>query len=64
MYAIRSYYGPGDAVIFARNAVAEKTRLLVCVGGDGTLNEVVNGIMNNEESIRSYVTLGFIPNGT
>jgi diacylglycerol kinase (ATP) len=55
---------PGDAVIFARNAVAEKTRLLICVGGDGTLNEVVNGIMNNEESIRSNVTLGFIPNGT
>ena len=55
---------PGDAIIFAKNAVAEKTRLLVCVGGDGTLNEVVNGVMMNEESIRSNVTLGFIPNGT
>ncbi|MDH4206451.1 MAG: acylglycerol kinase family protein, partial [Desulfobacteraceae bacterium] len=42
---------PGDAVIYAKNAVAEKTRLLVCVGGDGTLNEVVNGIMMNEESM-------------
>ena len=56
--------GPGDAVIFAQNAVAEKTRLLVCVGGDGTLNEVVNGIMMNEESVRSELMLGFIPNGT
>jgi YegS/Rv2252/BmrU family lipid kinase len=56
--------GPGDAVLFAKNAVAEKTRLLVCVGGDGTLNEVVNGIMMHEKSIRSDVTLGFIPNGT
>lgn len=55
---------PGDAVIFAKNAVAEKTSLVVCVGGDGTLNEVVNGVMNSEESIRSNVTLGFIPNGT
>ena len=55
---------PGDAVIFAKNAAAEKAKLLVCVGGDGTLNEVVNGIMMNEESIRSSVTLGFIPNGT
>jgi diacylglycerol kinase family enzyme len=55
---------PGDVVIFAKNAVAEKTRLLVCVGGDGTLNEVVNGIMMNEESVRANVTLGFIPNGT
>ena len=55
---------PGDAVIFAKNAIAEKTSLLVCVGGDGTLNEVVNGVMNHEESVRSNVTLGFIPNGT
>ena len=55
---------PGDAIIFAKNAVAEKTRLLVCVGGDGTLNEVVNGIMMNEESVRSELMLGFIPNGT
>jgi len=54
----------GDAVIFAKNAAAEKTRLLVCVGGDGTLNEVVNGIMMTEESVRSDLTLGFIPNGT
>jgi len=56
--------GPGDAVIFAKNAAAEKAKLLVCVGGDGTLNEVVNGIMMHEKSIPSDVTLGFIPNGT
>ena len=55
---------PGDAVVFAKNAAAEKTRLLVCVGGDGTLNEVVNGIMMHEKSFPSDVTLGFIPNGT
>jgi YegS/Rv2252/BmrU family lipid kinase len=55
---------PGDAAMFAKNAAAEKARLLVCVGGDGTLNEVVNGIMTHDESIRSDVTLGFIPNGT
>lgn len=56
--------GPGDAQIFARNAAAGKARRLVCVGGDGTLNEVVNGIMMHKKSIRSKVTLGFIPNGT
>ena len=55
---------PGDAVIFAKNAVAERTKRLVCVGGDGTLNEVVNGIMMHEESVKSGLMLGFIPNGT
>ncbi len=55
---------PGDAVMFAKDAVAKDAGLLVCVGGDGTLNEVINGIMMHEESIRSTVTLGFVPNGT
>ncbi len=56
--------GPGDAMTLAKNAVAENVRLLVGVGGDGTLNEVVNGLMMHEDFIRSDVTLGFIPNGT
>jgi diacylglycerol kinase (ATP) len=55
---------PGDAVRFAEDAVAKDTGLLVCVGGDGTLNEVINGIMMHEESKRSSTMLGFIPNGT
>jgi diacylglycerol kinase (ATP) len=36
---------PGDATRLARDAVAEGTTTLVSVGGDGTLNEVVNGMM-------------------
>ena len=56
--------GPGDAMTLVKNAVAENVRLLVGVGGDGTLNEVVNGLMMHGDAIRSDVTLGFIPNGT
>jgi YegS/Rv2252/BmrU family lipid kinase len=55
---------PGDASMFAKAAVAKEAGLVVCMGGDGTLNEVINGIMMHEESIRSDVTLGFVPNGT
>ena len=55
---------PGDAIVFAKDAVATEARLVVCVGGDGTLNEIVNGIMMHEESVRSDVTLGFVPDGT
>jgi diacylglycerol kinase (ATP) len=35
---------PGDAERFAREAVEEGHELIVSAGGDGTLNEVVNGI--------------------
>ncbi len=54
----------GDAEKLAKNAVAKGARLVVCVGGDGTLNEVINGIMSHEESVRSDLMLGFVPNGT
>jgi diacylglycerol kinase (ATP) len=35
---------PGDAERFARESVEEGHELIVSAGGDGTLNEVVNGI--------------------
>jgi diacylglycerol kinase (ATP) len=56
--------GPGDAVDFARDAVEKGVGLVICVGGDGTLNEVVNGVMAHDESVRSGVVLGFVPDGT
>jgi YegS/Rv2252/BmrU family lipid kinase len=34
------------------------------VGGDGTLNEVVNGLMDVEEQRRAGTAIGYIPNGT
>lgn len=55
--------GPGDAVLLAGSIVASGIRILVCVGGDGTLNEVVNGIMEQGDGRRSDITLGFIPRG-
>ncbi len=55
---------PGDAMTLAKKAAAGNAELLVGVGGDGTLNEIVNGLMMHKDCIRSNVTLGFIPNGT
>ena len=37
--------GPGDAVRLARAATSAGADLLVAVGGDGTINEVVNGVL-------------------
>lgn len=56
--------GVGDAEAFARVAVAEaeqqgeEIRLIAC-GGDGTLNEVVNGIMGHH-----CASVGVMPIGT
>ena len=51
--------GPGDLTALARKAVDDGAELLVAVGGDGTVNEVVNGIAG-----RDSVELAVIPFGT
>jgi diacylglycerol kinase (ATP) len=52
--------GAGDATEAARKAVERKFDLVVAAGGDGTINEVVNGIA--EQDYRPK--LGIIPVGT
>jgi diacylglycerol kinase (ATP) len=52
---------PGHATDLAEQAVAEGARLLVVVGGDGTLNEVVNGVVR---TARTDVDLALVPSGT
>jgi diacylglycerol kinase (ATP) len=37
---------PGHATILAREGVEEGYEMIVAVGGDGTINEVVNGLMS------------------
>jgi diacylglycerol kinase family enzyme len=38
--------GPGHAIHLARQAAEEGRDLVVAAGGDGTANEVINGLMN------------------
>ena len=56
--------GPGDAVLSTREALLNGADVIVCFGGDGTLNEVVTGMMNDLGPIRREALLGLIPNGT
>jgi YegS/Rv2252/BmrU family lipid kinase len=56
--------GPGDAIRLTRLALLEGAEMVVCVGGDGTLNEVVNGFMGEDGPIQPEAMLGFIPRGT
>lgn len=50
----------GDAIQAARVAVERKFDLVIAVGGDGTLNEVVSGIAKFEDRPK----VGLIPMGT
>jgi diacylglycerol kinase (ATP) len=52
--------GPGDGAELARTAVEGGAALLVVVGGDGTVNEVVNGLLAAE----SDAELALVPGGT
>lgn len=50
--------GPGDAEAKAERAVEQGYDVIVAAGGDGTVNEVVNGMAG------SSATLGLLPIGT
>ncbi len=50
---------PSDATTLVEKNHS-KYDIIACLGGDGTLNEVITGIMN----VNSDVSLGFIPAGT
>ena len=56
--------GPGDAAEYAARAVRAGSRLVVAVGGDGTLNEVVNGLFVDGPPDPTRTTLGIISCGT
>jgi len=56
--------GPGDATRLAREAVAAGVPEIVAVGGDGTLNEVVNGFGDGTSPPLDAPALSFIMAGS
>jgi diacylglycerol kinase (ATP) len=60
--AVRVTRRRGDAERFARKAIREECKYLVTAGGDGTLNEVINGIATPQRV--SAVLVGIVPLGT
>lgn len=56
--------GPGEGESLARRAVAEGRRRILVAGGDGSVHEVVNGVMSAGLADPREVTLAVAPTGT
>ena len=66
---LRTHFGPfqvrfterrGDAMNLALNAVRDGAKLIIACGGDGTISEVANGIIDSGQDAE----LGVLPSGT
>lgn len=56
--------GPGDATRITRRLLLEGAETIICVGGDGTFNEVINGFMDEDGPLRKDARAGLLPCGT
>jgi len=54
----------GEATIMARQFAQQDVETILCVGGDGTANEVVNGLIANDLPVNPRTRLALIPCGT
>ena len=63
-YTIVQTDAPGHAEQLARDAVTSGCMFVVAVGGDGTVHEVVNGMMGEEGPLVPDVVLGVVPSGS
>src|SRR4030095_16785871 len=66
---LRTHFGPfsvaftksaGDGIGLAERAALSGRRFIIACGGDGTINEVANGILRSGEDVE----LGILPSGT
>ena len=63
-FAVKFTEAKGHAVLITQEAVKDGCRRIITIGGDGTLNEVVNGVFTNETCLSSDISLALIPVGT
>jgi YegS/Rv2252/BmrU family lipid kinase len=54
----------GHAIILTREGISEGFRKIITVGGDGTLNEVLNGVFSNDTCPTTDISLAMVPVGT
>lgn len=54
---------PGHAIELAKKAAADGYDFIIAAGGDGTSNEVLNGLMQHKQEFGSFPVMGVIPVG-
>ena len=54
----------GQATHLASEAIKSGYEMVVAVGGDGTVNEVLNGFFDKGVALSQHVTLGIVPLGS
>src|SRR5438105_4074786 len=59
-YSVAMTDAPGHARILAADAAKQGTKFIIACGGDGTISEVANGIIDSS----SEAELGVLPAGT
>ncbi|HYM03478.1 MAG TPA: diacylglycerol kinase family protein, partial [Stellaceae bacterium] len=55
---------PGHATSLARELLEQGFERVIAAGGDGTINEVANGFLREDEPVRPEAALGILPLGT
>ena len=64
-FEVRETRGPGEAVELARAACHAGSRTVAAAGGDGTVHDVANGILQAaDEGTAERAALGIVPIGT
>jgi diacylglycerol kinase (ATP) len=63
---VRGYLteSPAHATVLTRRAVEEGAKLVISVGGDGTNNEVLNGLFQDAKPLNPGAVMSIIPGGT
>lgn len=63
-YELMHTEGAGHATLLARAAIERGIKLVVSVGGDGTIHEIVNGMIEDDKALNPEAHLGVVAAGT
>jgi diacylglycerol kinase (ATP) len=63
-YDVRFTEGRGHATELARQALEKGCRFVVAVGGDGTIHEVANGLIESDRLVHDDAVMGVVAAGT